>query len=573
MSIITGQHDPQVMAVLRRVWGYEALRPLQAEAIAAGVGKRDSLVVMPTGGGKSLCYQIPPLVADRVDVVVSPLIALMKDQVDALRQLGYPAAALHSNLSGPERQEVERGIRSGEFKLIFVAPERLVTPWFLDTVERLGIDAFAIDEAHCISQWGHDFRPEYRQLAVLRQRFSGASLHAYTATATPRVRDDIVGQLQLNDPLVLVGTFDRPNLTYRILPMLDREQQVAEVLQRHPGEAAIVYCLSRRDTESLAATLRAYGIKAEHYHAGMKPDERRATQERFAAEDTDVVVATIAFGMGIDRGNVRAVIHACLPKSIENYQQETGRAGRDGLPAECVLFYSQADVMRMERMMERSAAEAANQEQAAANLPVQMDLLKRMQRFASATDCRHKLLSEYFGQPYEPATGDTCEACDVCLGEVEGVEDSTVLTQKILSCVARVQQRFGVGHVVEVLVGAQTQRISQFGHDQLSTYGLLRDMPRKTVQSYIHQLLDQELLGRSEGDRPVLVLNDASLAVMRGQRRVKLVRPKSDAIAADEMLTASDPMEGVDRGLVRASAPGPPHACRRAGRARLRGFQ
>ncbi len=546
--------------MLQRVWGYDTLRPLQAEAIQAGLSQRDALVVMPTGGGKSLCYQVPPLVANRTDVVVSPLIALMKDQVDGLRQLGYPAAALHSNLTAPERQATERGIRSGEFKLIFVAPERLVTPWFLETVDRLGIHAIAVDEAHCISQWGHDFRPEYRQLAVLRERFSGASIHAYTATATPRVREDIIGQLQLRDPLVLVGTFDRPNLTYRILPQVDRQQQVADVLRRHEREAAIVYCLSRADTESLALTLRAWDIKAEHYHAGMPPEERRATQERFASEETDVVVATIAFGMGIDRGNVRAVVHACLPKSIENYQQETGRAGRDGLPAECVLFYSQADVMRLERLIMKSAADAKDQAKAAANVPVQLELLNRMQRFATATTCRHQLLSEYFGQAYTKADSEGCGACDVCLGEVEGVEDSTVTAQKILSCVARVQQRFGVGHVVEVLVGAQTQRIGDFRHDRLSTYGLLRDMPRKAIQSYVYQLLDQGLLSRSEGDRPVLLLNDESWQVLKGQRRVNLVRPKAELartrvkadfpeVEDEQGAEPRDVWEGVDRDL------------------------
>jgi ATP-dependent DNA helicase RecQ len=551
-------NDPRVLDALRRVWGYEALRPLQAEAIAAGLGRRDALVVMPTGGGKSLCYQVPPLVANRTDVVVSPLIALMKDQVDALRQLGYPAAALHSNLTAAERQGIERDIRAGKCRLIYVAPERLVTPWFLQVVQRLGIHSFAVDEAHCISQWGHDFRPEYRQLAVLRERFPAATIHAYTATATPRVREDIVGQLRLRDPMVLVGTFDRPNLTYRILPQVDRDRQVLEVLRRHPQEAAIVYCLSRRETESLAASLRSSGVKAEHYHAGMDAARRRAVQDRFAAETTDVVVATIAFGMGIDRSNVRAVIHACLPKTIEHYQQETGRAGRDGLPAECVLFYSQADVIRLERLIRKNADEAPDPKAAAANVSVQLDLLKRMQGFASAAGCRHQALSEYFGQRYGRAN---CKACDVCLDEVEGVEDSTITAQKILSCVARVQERFGVGHVVEVLAGAKTERILELGHDRLSTHGLLRSTPRKTLQSYIYQLLDQGALARSDGDYPVLLLNEASWQIMRGQRKVLLVQPKRDlrirpavlepaeAITGAEAI-AANARAGVDDGLV-----------------------
>lgn len=517
--------DPRILKALRDVWGYDTLRPLQAEAMTAGLGRRDSLVVMPTGGGKSLCYQVPPMVAGRTDVVVSPLIALMKDQVDSLCQLGYPAAALHSNLTEAQRDQIRQGMMTGKYRLIYVAPERLLAPWFLQILQRMGICAFAIDEAHCISQWGHDFRPEYRQLAVLRERFPSASIHAYTATATPRVREDIVEQLKLRDPLVLVGTFDRPNLTYRVLPLVDRQKQIIEALRRHPGEAAIVYCLSRKETESLAAALREHKIKAEHYHAGMEADDRRRTQERFASEQTDVIVGTIAFGMGIDRGNVRAVIHACLPKSMEHYQQETGRAGRDGLPAECALLYSVGDVMRLERLLQKSAKDAPDPQAAAANLPVQMELLKRMHKYAATAVCRHKALSEYFGQPY---TKPSCDACDVCRNEVEGVDDATVIAQKILSCVARVEQRFGMNHVTEVLVGAETERIQRLGHDKLSTYGLLRDTPRKTVQSYILQLLDQGSLARTQGDMPVLVLNDASWEILRGKRKVLLAQPKKD---------------------------------------------
>ncbi len=368
------------------------------------------------------------------------------------------------------------------------------------------------------------------------------------------MRDDIIAQLRLRDPLTLVGRFDRPNLTYRILPQVDRQQQVIEVLRRHKGEAAIVYCLSRRDTESLAQALRCAEISAEHYHAGMAANERRATQERFAAEQTDVIVATIAFGMGVDRSNVRAVIHACLPKSVENYQQETGRAGRDGLPSECVLFYSQGDVIRLERLIRKGAEDAPDSEAATANVEVQMQLLKRMQRFASTAVCRHRLLSEYFGQSYDK---DKCDTCDVCLGEVEGIEDSTVVAQKILSCVARVEERFGIGHVVDVLAGAKTERICQLGHDTLSTHGLLHDTPRKTLQSYVYQLLEQEVLARSDGEYPVLQLNEASWQVMRGQRKVILVRPKASsrkgrdrsragALSGEDM---SDPWVGVDHGL------------------------
>jgi ATP-dependent DNA helicase RecQ len=317
-----------ILDVVRRYWGFDQLRPQQETAIAAGLEGRDALVVLPTGGGKSLCYQVPPAVAERTDVVVSPLIALMKDQVDGLRENGYPAAALHSGMALDEVREVEQGLAADRYRLLFVAPERLLMPRFLTWLERSGVRNFAIDEAHCISHWGHDFRPEYRQLAELKTRIAGASIRAFTATATERVRADVAAQLRLDDPLVVIGTFDRTNLPYRVVPRADTQRQVLQVLRRHADEAAIVYCLSRKETESLAAQLVAQGLRAAHYHAGMESGPRHRTQEAFAEERLDVVVATVAFGMGIDRSDVRCVIHTGLPKSIEHYQQETGRAGR-----------------------------------------------------------------------------------------------------------------------------------------------------------------------------------------------------------------------------------------------------
>ncbi|HUY27401.1 MAG TPA: DNA helicase RecQ [Candidatus Binataceae bacterium] len=510
----------EILATVRRFWGFERLRPLQAEAIRAGLEQRDSLVVMPTGGGKSLCYQVPPAVAGRTDIVVSPLIALMKDQVDALRACGYPALALHSGMDQAEIRRAEGEIAARRPHLIFVAPERMLTPRFLELAERIGVATFAIDEAHCISQWGHDFRPEYRQLAELRSRFANASLHAYTATATERVRRDIVEQLQLREPAVLIGSFDRPNLLYRVIPKMSVKAQVAEVVRRHAGEATIVYCITRKDTEQTAAYLADAGVRAAHYHAGMESDDRRRTQDRFAAEEIDVVVATVAFGMGIDRSDIRCVIHAALPKSIEHYQQETGRAGRDGLPAECVLFYSAADVMRWQSLLERSAAEAGAPAQVADN---GKQLLEHMRRYATVAGCRHAALSAYFGEQYP---GPNCGACDQCLDEVEGVDDATVLAQKVLSCVARVEQRFGVEHVVDVLIGADSERVRRWRHQQLSTYGLMKDSPRKTVTNLIYQLVDAELVERTAGDRPVLKLNDNSRQVLRGQRSVRLFQAK-----------------------------------------------
>lgn len=532
---------PRILETVRRFWGYETLRPLQEEAIAAGLQQRDSLVVLPTGGGKSLCYQVPPAIAGRTDVVVSPLISLMKDQVDGLRQCGYPAVALHSGLAGGIQRELERELCSGACHLLFVAPERLLAPGFFELLDRLPVRAFAIDEAHCISHWGHDFRKEYRQLAVLKERFPRASIHAYTATATLRVRQDIVQQLRLVNPAVLVGTFDRPNLIYRVVPRIDPDRQVLEVVRRHSGQAVIVYCIARRDTEHLAAWLKQAGVRAACYHAGLEPEERRKTQELFAHEEIDVVVATVAFGMGIDRSDVRGVIHAAMPKSIEHYQQETGRAGRDGLEAECVLFYSPADAMRWESLIRKSAGDADRPEEVIAAMG---ELLAHMRGLAAGYVCRHKVLSEYFGQPYAKPK---CGACDVCLDEGEIDEEATVLAQKILSCVARVEQRFGIGHVVKVLTGANDATVRSFGHDQLSTYGLLKDVSAKTLTNLVYQLVDQGVLDRTASDRPLLKLNAVSWSVMRGERGVRLVMPKKRIVKATQIQAES--WAGVDRAL------------------------
>ena len=531
--------------MLLRWWGFDQLRPQQAEAIQAALDGRDSVVVMPTGGGKSLCYQLPPLVGDSTDVVISPLVALMKDQVDALEAIGYPAAALHSGLSADERADVRDRLAAGELRLLFTAPERLVNSGLLDLLAQVGVKRFAIDEAHCISHWGHDFRPEYRQLALLRERFPAASVHAFTATATPRVRSDIAAQLHLRNPTMLLGTFDRPNLCYRVVPRTDRINQTLRILGRHAGEASIVYCISRRETEQLAARLAAEGILARPYHAGLDPKERRRTQEAFARETIDVVVATVAFGMGIDRSDVRLVLHTSLPKSLEAYQQETGRAGRDSLAAECVLLYSSADVFSWESLVRKSATESDLEPAEAERLIAgQMEHLHSMRRYAQAARCRHAALSEYFGQAYGT---ESCGACDVCLGETENFPDSTVTAQKIISCVARVEGRFGVRHVCEVLRGATTDGIKRHGHERLSTFGLLASLDQRATENLVHQLLDQGLLARSVGDRPVVMLNTLSWEVLRGTRPVVLLEPrvgKTKTAKAD-----ADDWQDVDRDL------------------------
>jgi len=543
MSSPTNWLTADIIATVKRYWGYSELRPLQEQAIRAGLERRDSLVVMPTGGGKSLCYQVPAVLAERTDIVVSPLISLMKDQVDGLRECGYPAAALYSGMTLDSIRETEERIAAGRYRLVFVAPERLLTDRFLRLSERLHVRAFAIDEAHCISHWGHDFRPEYRQLAELKTRFPQASVHAYTATATERVRADIAAQLRLRNPAILVGTFDRPNLVYRVVPRIDAQMQVLEILERRRGEAAIVYCISRKDTEAMAAFLKRNRLRAAFYHAGMEANERRRTQDAFAAEAIDVVAATVAFGMGIDRSDVRCVIHAAMPKSIEHYQQETGRAGRDGLEAECVLLYSPADVLRWQSLLEKSAAEAdaAREIVAAAR-----QLLDHMRALCTGVYCRHRKLSEYFGQEY---TKPDCEACDVCLNEVEGLADATVMAQKILSCVARAGERFGAEHIVDVLLGANTERVRRWRHEQLSTYGLLKDTDRKTLTNILYQLIDDGVLERTDDERPVLRLNAASREVLRGTRAVRLRQPK---LKVKKTRFDETSWEGVDGGLFEA---------------------
>ena len=499
----------------------------------AALSGRDSLVVMPTGGGKSLCFQAPAILQDSVTVVVSPLISLMKDQVDGLRECGVGAGQLNSSQSLDDLREVERAVRRGEMKLLFVSPERLATQRCRDFLHDVKVKTFAIDEAHCISHWGHDFRPEYRQLQTLHEEFPGCSVHAYTATATPQVRQDIAEQLGLADPLILVGDFDRPNLTYRVLPRHDESKQVLDVIARHRGEAGIIYCVRRKDVDSLAEKLRRRGHDAVAYHAGLTQEERRNAQEAFANEKCDLVVATVAFGMGIDRSNVRFVLHTAMPKSVEHYQQESGRAGRDGLEAECVLLYSGADFMTWKSMLQSSAGDAAHMES-------MLRHLNDMDRYSSGATCRHRALVEYFGQPFR----ETCKACDICLGETETVADALIVAQKIVSCVYRLRGTFGVSHVVSVLRGEDTDRIRTRGHDQLSTYGLLKGTPTHEVREWIYQLIAQDFLYQTDDEYPVLKLGSRAREVLRGYAEVTLrqpaVRKKERLPAAPERVRIAD---------------------------------
>src|SRR5579885_2108757 len=437
----------RMQSALADHWGIRALRPLQEPAIKAVLENRDSLVVLPTGGGKSLCYQAPAAVQSGMTVVVSPLISLMKDQVDGLRSSGINARRLDSSLSLDERIIAEREVASGEVRLLFVSPERLLQSDLCNLLQDMQVNVFAIDEAHCISHWGHDFRTEYRQLQRLRELFPNASIHAYTATATEKVQKDIIEQLHLRDPEILIGDFDRPNLTYRIqFRRGELVRQVLEVLSRHKGEGGIIYCISRADVDSLAARLKGAGINCLPYHAGMDAESRSKAQDAFWEEECDVVVATVAFGMGIDRSNVRFVLHTGMPKSIEHYQQETGRAGRDGLEAECVLLYSAADFLTWRSIIAKN------------NDAHGLELLSEIDRLCRTPICRHKALVSYFAQVYEK---ENCNACDLCLNETELVPESHVVAQKILSCVARLRDRFGIQYITSVLRGEKVSRVQE----------------------------------------------------------------------------------------------------------------
>jgi ATP-dependent DNA helicase RecQ len=519
LTTTTPDVDRALGEVLHRVWGFAGFRPLQREAMHAILASRDSVVVLPTGGGKSLCFQAPALVGQvgqvgqvGLAVVVSPLISLMKDQVDGLRVDGVAASYLNSTLQAPQRDAVLAAIRDDECRLLYVSPERIVVDGGLRRLLRqAGIRFVAIDEAHCISQWGHDFRPEYRQLGDLRAEFPGVSFHAFTATATERVRRDIVAELRLDDPQVLVGSFDRPNLTYRVLRRGHLHTQLTDVLARHAGESGIVYCSSRREVEQLAAWLEEQGLKALPYHAGLDDRVRSRHQEAFLEERVDIIVATVAFGMGIDRSNVRFVVHAGAPRSLEHYQQESGRAGRDGLPAECVLIFSGADFVRWRQMLEANGEFTDSAR----------TLLRDIERYAAGTRCRHRALIEYFGQEYE---ADSCGACDWCLKELDAVPDAKIVAQKILSCVARVKQTWGVAHVTDVLTGRATEKVVASGHDALSTFGLMKEETSAAIRGYIEQLVGEGLLARDGDPYPVLRLTASGAALLRGEADCVLYR-------------------------------------------------
>ncbi len=513
---------PQPLDVLREVFGYQSFRSGQDAVIEQLVAGNDVLAIMPTGGGKSLCYQIPALVRPGLAIVVSPLIALIKDQVDALRANGVAAAGLHSGLARDELLEVYSQLWRGDLKLLYIAPERILLPDFLARLQDLPLSLIAIDEAHCISQWGHDFRPEYAELGRLKQLFPHIPIAALTATADDATRIDILNRLGLHEPFVHLASFDRPNIRYTLVEKFKPSEQLLHYVQKQAGQCGIVYCTSRKRTEEVADLLKVRNIRAACYHAGLPAEERARVQDAFIRDDLDIVVATVAFGMGIDKPNVRFVVHYDIPKNIESYYQETGRAGRDGLPAEALLLFDPADIERVRGLLENN--ENPEQRQ------VEIFKLNLMSAFAEAQTCRRQVLLNYFGEYHAKPCGN----CDICLDPpktYDGTEDA----QKALSCVYRVGQRYGMGHVIEVLRGAQSQRIRELGHDKLSTYGRGQEQSHEYWLSVLRQLIHKGLLVQNITRHLVLQLTEAARPILRGEQPLELAVPRTELLSAKKL--------------------------------------
>jgi ATP-dependent DNA helicase RecQ len=531
------QAPPQLLPTLKQYFGFGSFRPLQEEIIRDALAGKDVFALLPTGGGKSLCFQLPALVRPGLTVVISPLIALMKDQVDALVAGGAPATFLNSSLEAGESTPRLRGLHNGEYRLLYVAPERLMLSGFLDDLQRWNVNLFAIDEAHCVSEWGHDFRPEYRAISKLRESFPKVPFMALTATATERVREDIVKVLSLREPQIYVASFNRPNLTYRVQAKSGAYEQTLAFIRARSRESGIVYCQSRKTAESVAQKLNEDGVSARPYHAGLSSEERSQNQESFLRDEVRVVCATIAFGMGINKPNVRFVIHYDLPKNVEGYYQETGRAGRDGLPSECLLLFSPGDVVKQTGFINEKA-DPHEQELA-------REQLQQMVHYAEIASCRRAALLDYFGEEF-PETD--CGACDNCLSPRD-TYDGTIVAQKFLSCVFRVREKsgFGVGlnHITEVLTGADTEKIRRWEHTQLSTYGIGRDIGRAEWGAIGRELVRLGFLEQTKDKFPVIQLTAEGRNFLKQRRTVQLSKPitapakqahQAGEIACDEAL-------------------------------------
>ncbi|TSC58782.1 MAG: ATP-dependent DNA helicase RecQ [Candidatus Peregrinibacteria bacterium Greene0416_19] len=508
---------PSLLELLETHFGYKEFRPRQEEIIRSVLGGRDTFVLMPTGGGKSLCFQLPALCLPGLTVVVSPLISLMKDQVDGLRANGIAAEFLNSSLSMPDMERIERDVRNRNVKLLYVAPERLALTPFRTFLRDLDVSLIAVDEAHCISQWGHDFRPEYRNLRLLREEFPDVPCMALTATATPQVREDIVEQLSLQEAAHFLTSFDRPNLTYHVYPKTRAFETLLSIIRTYRQQSVIIYCFSRKDTEGLAEDLQAEGVAALPYHAGLDPDTRRATQEQFINDEVSVIAATIAFGMGIDKPDVRAVVHFDIPSSIENYYQETGRAGRDGLPSDCILFYNFGDTIKHGYFINQLTDEA---EKANARRK-----LHEVVRYCDEAACRRTFLLGYFGEDYGKPR---CNRCDRCMTTGEEA-DATEVTQKILSAVIRTGERFGMQHVCDVLRGRGIKKVRECGHDRLSVFGVAADFPDDELKSVIGALVSRGLLCKEQGTYPTLSVTDAGRTFLQGRQTIRLPVPAKRA--------------------------------------------
>ena len=510
----------EILATLKRVFGYDSFRPMQEEIITSALEGRDVIALLPTGGGKSLCFQLPALLRDGLTVVVSPLIALMKDQVDALTAMGVAATFLNSTLGEREAKLRFSGLWNNQYRMLYAAPERLMLPGFLEKLREWNVTLIAIDEAHCISEWGHDFRPEYRQISSLREQFPGVPFMALTATATERVRADIATQLHLHDPAKYIASFNRPNLTYRVVQKADGYRQTLRFIKERRGECGIVYCFSRKAAESVAEKLSADGIAARPYHAGLSDKARAENQEMFLRDEVRVICATIAFGMGINKPNVRFVIHYEMPKNIEGYYQETGRAGRDGLPGECLLLFNPGDAMKQARFIDEKPS--------ADERRIARAQLQQMVRYAECSTCRRIELLGYFGETF---TETNCGACDNCLAP-RATFDGSLAAQKFLSCVfrARAASRsgsasFGINHHSEVLTGADTERIRKWQHDQLSTFGIGTEHPREGWQHIGRELVRLGYLRLATGEFPTVELTDEGLLFLKTRPPLMLTRP------------------------------------------------